>query len=90
MLSELMTAAPPAGGAETTQVIGVTAAATVFTAALLFYGHGPPTGRTRALQPVHIFGYPPDIQALERHRLPRLEYPAEALGPRGSGTRRST
>src|SRR3954466_8469443 len=42
-------AAPPAGGAETTQVIGVTLAALVPTGALLFYGHGHRSGRRGAL-----------------------------------------
>src|SRR3954468_21163535 len=42
-------AAPPAGGAETTQVIGVTLAALVLTGALLFYGHGHRSGRSGAL-----------------------------------------
>ncbi len=42
-------AAPPAGGAETTQVIGVTLAALVLTSALLFYGHGHRSGRSSAL-----------------------------------------
>jgi perosamine synthetase len=38
------------------------------------------TGRTRALLPVHIFGYPADIEALERHGLPIVEDACEALG----------
>ena len=42
-------AAPPAGGAETTQVIGVTVAALALTAALLWYGHGHRSGRSAAL-----------------------------------------
>ena len=46
---QLMTAAPPAGGAETMQVIGVTAAAALLTTALLFYGMGHRTGRSRLL-----------------------------------------
>ena len=41
--------AAPAGGAATSQVIGVTLAAAVLTAALLWYGHGHRTGRSRAL-----------------------------------------
>jgi perosamine synthetase len=40
------------------------------------------TGRTAALLPVHIFGYPADIPALERHRLPIVEDACEALGAR--------
>ena len=38
------------------------------------------TGRTTALLPVHIFGYPADIPALERHGLPIVEDACEALG----------
>jgi perosamine synthetase len=38
------------------------------------------TGRTRALLPVHIFGYPADVAALERHALPIVEDACEALG----------
>jgi perosamine synthetase len=38
------------------------------------------TGRTRALLPVHIFGYPADTPALERHGLPIVEDACEALG----------
>ena len=38
------------------------------------------TGRTTALLPVHIFGYPADIPALERHGLPLVEDACEALG----------
>jgi perosamine synthetase len=38
------------------------------------------TGRTRALLPVHIFGYPADVSALERHGLPIVEDACEALG----------
>jgi len=45
-------AAPPAGGAETTQVVGVTLAALVLTGALLFYGHGHRSGRSGALASV--------------------------------------
>jgi perosamine synthetase len=40
------------------------------------------TGRTRALLPVHIFGYPADLPAFERHGLPIVEDAAEALGAR--------
>jgi perosamine synthetase len=40
------------------------------------------TGRTRALLPVHIFGYPADMPAFERHGLPIVEDAAEALGAR--------
>jgi perosamine synthetase len=40
------------------------------------------TGRTRALLPVHIFGYPADVAALERHGLPLVEDACEALGGR--------
>jgi perosamine synthetase len=40
------------------------------------------TGRTTALLPVHIFGYPADIPALERHGLPIVEDACEALGAR--------
>jgi perosamine synthetase len=38
------------------------------------------TGRTTALLPVHIFGYPADVLALERHGLPIVEDACEALG----------
>ncbi len=38
------------------------------------------TGRTRALLPVHIFGYPADVAALEAHGLPIVEDACEALG----------
>jgi perosamine synthetase len=38
------------------------------------------TGRTRALLPVHIFGYPADVAALERHGLPIVEDACVALG----------
>jgi perosamine synthetase len=38
------------------------------------------TGRTKALLPVHIFGWPADIPALERHGLPIVEDACEALG----------
>jgi perosamine synthetase len=38
------------------------------------------TGRTAALLPVHIFGYPADMPALERHGLPIVEDACEALG----------
>jgi perosamine synthetase len=37
-------------------------------------------GRTKALLPVHIFGYPADVAALERHGLPIVEDACEALG----------
>jgi dTDP-4-amino-4,6-dideoxygalactose transaminase len=38
------------------------------------------TERTRALLPVHIFGWPADVPALERLRLPIVEDACEALG----------
>jgi perosamine synthetase len=38
------------------------------------------TSRTKALLPVHIFGYPADTPALERHGLPIVEDACEALG----------
>jgi perosamine synthetase len=38
------------------------------------------TGRTTALLPVHIFGYPADVPAFERHGLPVVEDACEALG----------
>ncbi len=38
------------------------------------------TERTRALLPVHIFGYPADLPALERLGLPIVEDACEALG----------
>jgi perosamine synthetase len=38
------------------------------------------TDRTTALLPVHIFGYPADIPALETHGLPIVEDACEALG----------
>jgi perosamine synthetase len=38
------------------------------------------TGRTKALLPVHIFGYPADLPALESHGLPIVEDACEALG----------
>jgi perosamine synthetase len=38
------------------------------------------TGRTTALLPVHIFGYPADLPAFERHGLPIVEDACEALG----------
>jgi perosamine synthetase len=38
------------------------------------------TGRTTALLPVHIFGYPADVAALEQHGLPIVEDACEALG----------
>src|SRR5215217_2256503 len=37
-------------------------------------------GRTTALLPVHIFGYPAAVEALERHGLPIVEDACEALG----------
>ena len=40
------------------------------------------TERTTALLPVHIFGYPADMPAFERHGLPIVEDAAEALGAR--------
>jgi perosamine synthetase len=36
--------------------------------------------RTAAFLPVHIFGYPADVPALERHGLPIVEDACEALG----------
>jgi perosamine synthetase len=45
------------------------------------------TGRTRALLPVHIFGYPADVPALEQHGLSIVEDACEALGAvHGDGT----
>ena len=38
------------------------------------------TGRTKALLPVHIFGYPADVPAFEAHGLPIVEDACEALG----------
>jgi perosamine synthetase len=38
------------------------------------------TDRTTALLPVHIFGYPANVAALERHGLPIVEDACEALG----------
>jgi perosamine synthetase len=38
------------------------------------------TGRTRALLPVHIFGYPADLPAFEAHGLAIVEDACEALG----------
>jgi perosamine synthetase len=40
------------------------------------------TPRTRALLPVHIFGYPADVPAFERLGLPIVEDACEALGAR--------
>ena len=40
------------------------------------------TERTRALLPVHIFGWPADVPALERLGLPIVEDACEALGAR--------
>jgi perosamine synthetase len=37
-------------------------------------------GRTAALLPVHIFGWPADVPAFERHGLPIVEDACEALG----------
>jgi len=42
------------------------------------------TERTTALLPVHIFGYPADTPAFERHGLPIVEDACEALGARHS------
>src|SRR5215217_7016471 len=41
--------------------------------------------RTTALLPVHIFGYPSDVRALERHGLPIVEDACEALGATHDG-----
>jgi perosamine synthetase len=38
------------------------------------------TGRTAALLPVHVFGYPADVDALDRLGLPIVEDACEALG----------
>jgi perosamine synthetase len=38
------------------------------------------TDRTKALLPVHLFGYPADLAAFERLRLPIVEDACEALG----------
>ena len=47
------------------------------------------TPRTSALLPVHIFGYPADVPALEAHGLPIVEDACEALGARhADGTSR--
>jgi perosamine synthetase len=40
------------------------------------------TSKTSALLPVHIFGYPADTPALEKHGLPIVEDACEALGAR--------
>ncbi len=40
------------------------------------------TPRTSAILPVHIFGYPADVPALEVHGLPIVEDACEALGAR--------
>jgi perosamine synthetase len=40
------------------------------------------TARTSALLPVHIFGYPADMEPLEAHGLPVVEDACEALGAR--------
>jgi perosamine synthetase len=46
------------------------------------------TERTAALLPVHIFGYPADLPAFERMRLPIVEDACEALGAvHADGTR---
>ena len=46
------------------------------------------TGRTTALLPVHIFGYPADLPAFERMGLPIVEDACEALGAvHGDGAR---
>ena len=46
------------------------------------------TERTAALLPVHIFGYPADLPAFERMRLPIVEDACEALGAvHGDGVR---
>jgi len=46
------------------------------------------TGRTSALLPVHIFGYPADLPAFERMGLPIVEDACEALGAvHGDGVR---
>jgi perosamine synthetase len=46
------------------------------------------TERTAALLPVHIFGYPADLPAFERLRLPIVEDACEALGAvHGDGVR---
>jgi perosamine synthetase len=44
------------------------------------------TERTAAILPIHVFGYPADIGALERHRLPIIEDACEALGARYADT----
>jgi perosamine synthetase len=45
------------------------------------------TGRTTALLPVHIFGYPADVASFEQHGLPIVEDACEALGAvHGDGT----
>jgi perosamine synthetase len=44
------------------------------------------TARTTALLPVHVFGYPADLAALERHDLPIVEDACEALGARYADT----
>ena len=47
------------------------------------------TGRTNALLPVHIFGYPAELAAFERHGLPIVEDACEALGAATPTARRS-
>jgi len=42
------------------------------------------TGRTTAMLPVHIFGYPADMAALDESGLPMVEDACEALGARYS------
>jgi perosamine synthetase len=44
------------------------------------------TERTTAILPVHVFGYPADMAALERHHLPIVEDACEALGARYGDT----
>ncbi len=44
------------------------------------------TERTSAILPVHVFGYPADMAALEHHRLPIIEDACEALGARYGDT----
>jgi perosamine synthetase len=43
------------------------------------------SSRTAALLPVHVFGYPADVPALERLALPIVEDACEALGAIGAG-----
>jgi perosamine synthetase len=44
------------------------------------------TPRTKAILPVHVFGYPADMGALERHGLAIVEDACEALGARYGDT----